>query len=366
MGELRRRGNIWWIRYYDGRGKRHEESTHTDKQTVAEELLKLREGDRAKGIPITPAIGRLRFDEAAADLLMDYQINGKRSHKNVKTTILAGALTPWFGGRRMTTISTTDVRAYIADRQAHGYANATINRELSALKRMFVLAMQAGKLLQKPYIPKLAEDNVRQGFLERAQFEAIRDRLPPLYQALITLACYTGWRINSELLSLEWRQVDRAAGVLRLEPGTTKNRDGRTFKFGELLEVRAAIDTLWDRHQALAEKGTITPLVFCRLKGQRIRTFHKRWKTACTAAGYPTLVPHDFRRTAVRNLNRAGVPETVAMKITGHKTRAVFDRYDITSEEDLAEASRKLQAFATGTITGTVGGSGVVVPLKNR
>ena len=96
----------------------------------------------------------------------------------------------------------------------------------------------------------------------------------------------------------------------------------------------------------------ITPLLFCRRKGQAIVTFWKRWITAVTAAGCPGRVPHDFRRTAVRNLNRAGVPETVAMKITGHKTRSVFDRYDITSEEDLAEASRKLQAL-TGTITGT-------------
>ena len=76
--------------------------------------------------------------------------------------------------------------------------------------------------------------------------------------------------------------------------------------------------------------------------------------TACEAAGCPGRIPHDFRRTAVRNLNRAGVPETVAMKITGHKTRSVFDRYDITSEEDLAEAARKLQAL-TGTISGTIG-----------
>ncbi len=78
-----------------------------------------------------------------------------------------------------------------------------------------------------------------------------------------------------------------------------------------------------------------------------------KWDQACTAAGCPGRIPHDFRRTAVRNLNRAGVTETVAMKITGHKTRNVFDRYDITSEEDLADASRKLQAM-TGTISGTI------------
>lgn len=83
-----------------------------------------------------------------------------------------------------------------------------------------------------------------------------------------------------------------------------------------------------------------------------MKSFWIRWKAATLAAGCPGRVPHDCRRTAVRNLNRAGVPETVAMKISGHKTRSVFDRYGITSEEDLAEASRKLQAL-TGTIAGT-------------
>ena len=73
-----------------------------------------------------------------------------------------------------------------------------------------------------------------------------------------------------------------------------------------------------------------------------IRSFYTRWDQACTAAGCLGRIPHDMRRTAVRNLNKAGVPETVAMKITGHKTRSVFDRYDITSEEDLAEVSRAL------------------------
>jgi integrase len=267
--------------------------------------------------------------------------------------VIEGALAPWFRGRRLASLTTADIRAYVAQRQADEYANATINRELAALKRMFTLAIQAGKLLQRPHIPMIAEDNIRKGFFERAQFEAVRNRLHPTYQALVTLAYYTGWRINSELLPLEWRQIDRKAGVIRLEPGTTKNREGRMFKYGELDEVQAAIDGLWARHEALEQAGILTPLVFCRRRGQAILTFHKRWKAACQAAGCPGRVPHDFRRTAVRNLNRAGVPETVAMKITGHKTRSVFDRYDITSEQDLADASRKLQALAAGTMAGT-------------
>jgi integrase len=153
---------------------------------------------------------------------------------------------------------------------------------------------------------------------------------------------------------LEWHQIDRAAGIIRLEPGTTKNRHGRMFKYGEVDELVAAVDGLWARHEALAGQDIITPLVFCRRKGQRVHTFWKRWRTACDAAGQPGRIPHDFRRTAVRNLNRAGVPESVAMKITGHKTRSVFDRYDITSEEDLADAARKLQSL-TGTILGQSG-----------
>ena len=258
----------------------------------------------------------------------------------------------------MASLTTADIRAYVADRQAKGYANATINRELSALKRMFTLAIQAGKLLQRPHIPMLAEDNVRKGFFERAQFEAVRNRLPPMYQAIVTLAYYTGWRINSEILKLEWHQVDRKAGVIRLEPGTTKNRDGRMFMYAVHRRSEAAIDGLWARHEALErERGILTPCCSVGARGRPSRRSGSAGQTAIVAAGCPGRVPHDFRRTAVRNLNRAGVPETVAMKITGHKTRSVFDRYDITSEEDLAEASRKLQAL-TGTIAGTNGRNG--------
>src|SRR5262245_42672592 len=351
MGQIRKRGGVYWIRYYRN-GRRYEESAKSDKWESARDLLRTREGDVAKGVPISPKIGRVTFEDAAKDLLTDYEINGKRSKDNLKNTIIDGALEPWFRGRRMAAVTTSDIRAYVADRQGNGYANATINRELAALKRMFTLAIQAGKLLQRPHIPMLVERNVRNGFFERAQFEAVRNRLAPTYQAIVTLAYYSGWRINSEILKIEWRQVDRKACVIRLEPGTTKNRDGRVFLYGALDEVRAAVEGLWARHEALEKDGTITPLVFCRRKGQAIQTFWKRWRTAAEAAGCPGRIPHDFRRTAVRNLNRAGVPETIAMKITGHKTRSVFDRYDITSEEDLAEASRKLQDL-TGTIAGT-------------
>ncbi len=351
MGEIRKRGAIWWIRYYRN-GRRYEESARTTKQDDAARLLKQREGDVAHGMPITPAIGRLTFEDAAKDLLTDYQVNGRRSYVHVKRRIEAG-LGPWFNRRRMASISTSDVRAYTAHRLEAGAAKATINRELAALKRAFTLAMQAGKVLRRPYIPLLQEDNTRKGFFERAQFEAVRAHLPARLQGVATFAYYTGWRTRSEVLTLQWHQVDFTACTVRLEPGTTKNREGRVFVFKDLTDLRDALERQDADRVRLAKADILSPWVFHRKNGSPIRSFRKTWAAACAKAGCPGRIPHDFRRTAVRNLVRAGVPDTIAMKLTGHKTRAVFDRYDITSEEDLAEAGRKLQAL-TGTIAGTI------------
>ena len=109
-------------------------------------------------------------------------------------------------------------------------SNGEINRELTALKRSFNLAIQAGKLLQKPHIPFLKEDNVRVGFFERDQFLAVLARLPEPVQPAATFAYITGWRIDGEVLSLEWRQVDFGADEVRLDPGKTKNGEGRTSR----------------------------------------------------------------------------------------------------------------------------------------
>ena len=125
----------------------------------------------------------------------------------------------------MPSITTADVRGYVADRQKAGAANASINLELANLKRMFTLAMQAGKVLQRPYIPMLKEDNVRKGFFEREQFEAVRQQLPAPLDAAVTLAYYTGWRMASEVLTLQWHQIDRRpalSGWSRGRPRTAR------------------------------------------------------------------------------------------------------------------------------------------------
>ena len=344
MGELRKRGNLWWVRYYRN-GRRHEESSGSTKKGDAERLLKIREGDIARGVPIAPSVGRIRFDEAAAEVVLDYRVNGKKTADQVERRIRLH-LEPFFGGRRLVSISSDDARAYIGHRQEAGAANATINRELAVLKRAFRLAEQSGKVLHRPHIPMLRENNVRRGFFGADQFEAVRAALPPELRGMVTFAYFTAWRIASEILPLKWARVDRKARTIRLEPGSTKNKNARTLPYGQLPELVDLIERQWVEHKRLQREGVICPHVFHR-NGKPITDFRGAWKKACKTAGVPGMEPHDFRRTAIRNLVRAGVPDTVAMEISGHKTRSVFDRYNITSEDDKADALGRLATVGT-------------------
>src|SRR5260370_21945372 len=216
---------------------------------------------------------------------------------------------------------------------------------------MFNLAIQSGKLLQKPHIPFLKEDNVRVGFFEREQFLSVLQRLAEPVRPVTLFAYITGWRIDSEVLPLEWRQVDCGGGEVRLDPGKTKNGEGRTFPMTrdlrELLDQQRVITENLQRRLKV-----VCPSVFHRA-GRPIKSFRVVFRTASSEAGCPGPVLHDFRRTAVRNLVRAGIPERVAMQMTGHKTRSVFERYNIVSAGDLREAAKRLDAVA-GTISGTI------------
>jgi len=356
LGCIYKRGRIYWIKYSRA-GRGYYESSGSRKHEDAKRLLRLREGDMARGVPVTPRAGRMRFEEAASDLLTEYQVNKRRSADGVQRRVRLG-LEPFFRGRRMATITTADVNSYITVRQTADAANATINRELSALKRMYTLAITAGKLLHRPHIPMLQEDNVRQGFFEREPFDAVRAQLPAELRGLATLAYYSGWRVRSEILPLQWPQIDRQVGTIRLEPGTTKNKAGRTIAYLEIDELREAIDVEWQRHLELQRDGTICPWVFSRKQGQRIKTFRRSWLSACRRAGVAGRVLHDFRRTAVRNLERAGgVPRKVAMAMIGHKTESVYRRYDIVTESDLHAAAARLNKAVE---------RGRVMPDENR
>jgi len=237
---------------------------------------------------------------------------------------------------------------YVRNRQATGVSNGTINRELSVLIKMLGFAYENGKLLRLPVIHKLKEADPRQGFFEGHQFVAVRKRLPVDLQVAVTIAYTFGWRTQSEILTLTLAQVDFEAGTLRLEPGATKNEEGRLAYLTPAL--RTMLTEQVERVKGLSRKRhQVIPHLFPQLsgrhEGQPIRDFRKRWMTACTHAGVPGMLVHDLRRTAVRNLVASGVSEHTAMMVTGHRTRSVFDRYCIVSLRDLQEATLRL----TGT-----------------
>ncbi len=225
------------------------------------------------------------------------------------------------------------MRAFAAERQREERAkdgtitkraakNAEINRELAALRRAFRLALRAGRLVQIPYIPMLKEDNVRKGFLEQDQINRICLAVPEPLQPIVKFAYATGWRTTSEVLPLEWRNVDWGGRSVRLDPGTTKNGEGRSFSF--TADIETILKGQLAERERLNTAGTICPFVFHR-NGEQIMTFRTAWKNACKAAGCPGKLIHDMRRSAVRTFERAGVPRSVAMSIVGHKTESFTD-----------------------------------------
>ena len=245
---------------------------------------------------------------------------------------------------------TDRITGYIQERQKNGVANATINRELAALKRMLNLgASHEPPLVERVlHIPMLKESNPRSGFFELEEFRALRDALPDFLKGIVTFGYKTGWRIN-EILNLTWSRFDLETGVVRLEKGETKNDEARIIYLDD--ELRGIFQ---DQHQKQKALKTITPYVFTNEKGtDRIKDIRRSWDTACKKIGIVKRLFHDFRRTAARNLTRSGTPERVAMKITGHKTRSVFDRYNITDTNDLEQAAKRqherLESSATVT-----------------
>ena len=358
------RSRIWWAKYYvNGRPVRESTGVASDTEappTEAKRFLKLREGAVATGAPLPPRADRILYDELREDLLTFYRTTGrwkKLADVEDRLTHLDGS----FNGARAARITPDVLAKYVAKRQSETThlilerpeegppvrrrtSNRTINLELALLRRMFRLAAQRRKVLSVPAFEMLKEAPPRSGFFEEEHYRAVARHLPEDLRVAVAIAHTYGWRIHSEILPLERRQLDLKAGTVRLEPGTTKNDDGRMFVMTP--ELRACLETQRTRTDELQKKtGQIIPWVFHR-KGRRLKGFRKAWLTACKNAGQPGRIPHDFRRTAVRNLERAGVPRSVAMRMVGHKTEAIYRRYAIVDEAQLRDAAAKLARMA--------------------
>lgn len=316
---------------YSRHGRAYSESTHTSDPRLAERLLRARLATKDEDF-LEPKTRRTRVDELADDLVREYRINNRRSIGNLETR-WKKHLQPFFGGMRAVQVNPADLARYVDERQQQGAANGTINRELAVLQRAFYLGRQQRKLSAVPAFPHLVENNVRECYAEDAHCRKLVDYCPELwFRALVEGARTYGWR-KSELLNLRVKQVDLTDRSERLEPGTTKNREGR------VVTITNAVFVLLT---ACVQGKQPVDHVFTRADGKRV---HQEPGVA-SMRRFPraTKIPPDLRRTAARNLRSAGVAEGVIMRIGGWKTRSVFERYAIIDQKDIRAAVEDLEA----------------------
>jgi integrase len=276
----------------------------------------------------------LTFDTMAQTYLQDYVLQRFRTLSTARPRV--EHLRGFLGGWPAEAITADAIRRYQLHRREQGAEAATINRETSALSRMFHLAIRRGQLERMPLFPnRLQENPPRQGFFEHEEYLKVRRHLPATFQDVLDFAYYSGWRRN-EILFLTWDEVDLSGGVIRLSPLRSKTRTGR------VLPISPPLRRVLERRERLGSKKD--GRVFSR-GDVPVRTWRYALRDACRKAKVPHRLLHDCRRTAARNLIRAGVPERIAMLLTGHKTRAVFDRYNIVNESELLQAGQRLAAY---------------------
>lgn len=320
-GFVYQRGRTWSISY-GVHGKRIRESTGLTKRSDAVELLRKRVAEKRPAMAHTLTIAGL-----SGQVENDYTINGRKSLKRVRFSL--EHLRQYFGNEfRVAKLDRAAIDTYVLHRKNQGVKNATINRELAALLRGMRLA-------GLPSIPgiKLKEGPARSGFVDRAQLDAIVVELPEHIQPLAIAGYITGWRIR-ELTSRRWSDVDFENGWLTLDAEQSKTGQPRSFPLTP--ELRALLQ---------AQDDGKSEYVFHTKTGAAIGNYYGAWKRACRKAGHEGIIFHDLRRSAARNLIKSGEAQVTAMKLMGHRTVSMFQRYSIIDDEMLKSAGERLAKF---------------------
>jgi len=340
-------------------GQQYRESTHTDSYNEAQKFLKRRIAEVTTGKFHGTAMDRTLMSDLLKDVIADYELKDRHSLNKMARPLIENRLMPYFGRRRATTVTVPTITAYARQRKQDGAAVASINRELALLRRSFKLGSLNGKV-GATHIPDFTnllqkEKNARQGFWEHGEYNAFRDALPVDERAMFIFGYWTGCRFG-EIAQLEWNQVDLTGGAVRLRDDQTKAREPRIIPLGGPgTELHDMLVNQQKRHLALCpdspwvffRQGSANPNTKSARRGHQVVDIRKAWDKAAEETGVNRLF-HDLRRTGVRNLVRAGVPEKVAMLISGHKTRSVFERYNIVDERDLHDAADKLYQHLHG------------------
>jgi integrase len=329
QGSIYQRNGWWWCDFSMG-GVRRREACDTKDRDEALAYLHRRQGKLASGELLAP--DRVRVRDLFGLLLDDYDV------RQVAQTYIAGLkvksiIIPKLGDIKAAKLSTAQVQQYVRDRAKHVKAS-TVNRELGLLRRAFQLGYQQDPPLvaRVPHFSKLPEGEPRKGFLKPEMYRKLLLELPDHLRLLFVIAYHVGLR-RGALLRIKWSQVDREQSCIWME-GRKANRKPEPV----------AVPIYGDMAKFLDLQPRQSEYLFAR--GARpIKDFRESWDQACERAEIPDLLFHDLRRTAVRNLRRAGVPESVIMKITGHRTRTMFERYNITDQTDTQEAGRRAEEF---------------------
>jgi integrase len=349
-----RQSSIWWIRYTH-QGKKYRENSKSEIRANAVAMRKRRMGQAESGKPVNTAIRRTTLKDLAELVYAVYRNNGYRSLARQEDAF--NHLADYFGWDcpAVAITKTRLLQDYLPWRRNQpnklftkhphsGCAVATANRELTAVRRAFRLAADSDPPLVAALLciklPK--ERNRRKGFLEWSEFAAIREHLPGHLKPVMTTAYYTGWRVPSEICSRERRHI--RDGMLVLEVYEGKNEEPRLFPLDMVPDLRDTIEQQLEATRKLeAGTGRVISLLFHN-RGNRIVDYRSAWKDACKAAGLSGKIPHDFRRTAARNLIQSGVDPFTTCQLVGWKSMEMLKRYNIVDEQTLKRAVVKLVA----------------------
>ena len=344
-GQLTLIGNVWHARYYDAAGIRRSETTGTSDEAKANRFLVKRQGQIAAGQNVEPkknvgAMAKAYFNDlevrsAATDQNLPAptrEWRSKTKNRNYRLQLRRWELhlEDHFAGARK--VISNHLDEYITARRKEEAKDPTIQRELSLLQKI----LNHSNVQNPPKFPRLQESLPRQGFAEDAQFEQLRDHIVDAgVRGIASIAFRYGFR-KEELQNLLCRQVNFTDRSVQLYQGTTKNSQPR-----KVVLDAASLEEIKEAAKGKGPDDYVFTWTTGNKKGKRIRDFRESWNAACKAARLPQLLFHDLRRSAVRRMVRRGVPPLVARRISGHLT-TIFQRYDITSDQDLAEAAEKI------------------------
>lgn len=336
-GSIYQKGKIWYAQIYQD-GKAVIRSSKSTKKIDAVNLRNRLLAKKSRGELSGASVNTILINELLDDVLKS---DIQESTRYIWTKVIEKSIRPFFGKLKASRLSTDQMDAYREKRKAEGRSDATANRELSILRTAFHNARKRTppKVVIVPYFPMVQETTIRKGFLTDDQYAALRDELSQELKALFVVGYMTGIR-KGELLAIRWSQVDFEARLITLDKDETKGNEARSVPIlaGDMENLLRASFSAAPRAEYVFNRN-----------GEPILDFRWSWDEACTRAGVPGLKFHDLRRTAVRNMRRAGVPQVVRMKISGHKTDSMERRYNIADAEDMDIARELMERRCSGT-----------------